>query len=58
MVRYTQRWWNHDREAMLWPMSVSTIPGHTLLMTMRALDGEEILLVDPETRVIKSVEIE
>ena len=36
-VRYTQRLWNHDLEAMLRPMSVLTMPGHTLLTMTRGL---------------------
>lgn len=38
-VRETQSEWNHDLEAMRRPMSVLTIPGHTLFTMTRGLDG-------------------
>ena len=38
-VRKTQSSWNHDLEAIWRPISVLTIPGHTLLTTTRGLIG-------------------
>ena len=39
-VRNTHSLWNHDLEAMWRPISVFTIPGHTLLTTTRGLVGD------------------
>lgn len=38
-VIQVQSAWNHDLEAMCWPMSVLTIPGHKLLTMTRGLIG-------------------
>lgn len=52
-VRKTQSLWNHDLEAMWRPMSVLTIPGHTLLTTTRGLVGDNKPSVSPDVCLLR-----
>lgn len=54
-VRNTQSSWNHDLEAIWRPISVFTIPGHTLLTTTRGLVGDNKPSVSPDVCLLPIV---
>lgn len=54
-VRLTKSSWNHDLEAMWRPISVFTIPGHTLLTTTRGLVADNKPSVSPDVCLLRIV---